>query len=151
MMSKHRTAAAGFVVVVGLACVLPPTREEMTWYLADSEGQAASYAEYMTEWPKGRHYAEARSDFVNRTMVEAKLAMIADANKKKNTEKADPDAGRKRKEKLERFFWQEVTKENTVESYHNYLQRYPTGLFAAQAHRQMDDLPRQSTTNSTTQ
>ena len=104
---------------------------------------------YLDDWPKGFHFAQAKKQYEDRTWSDTKRAMIAEAIKKKKAETADPDASRKRKEKLERFFWQEVTNENTAESYHDYLLRYPGGLFASDARRQMDTLSRQSGGDST--
>ena len=128
------------VVVLAVVFALPATRDELDWRWTASHDQAADYMQYFTDWPKGRHVAEAHTRYENRTWVDTKKALISEAIKKHKA--ADPNARKERKERMERFFWKEVTNENTVVSYNDYLQRYPTGQFAALARRQIDDLNR---------
>ena len=53
---------------------------------------------------------------------------------------ADPDAIKEKKARNERFFWKQVTVENTAASYQNYLERFPEGEFVAEARRKIDEL-----------
>jgi hypothetical protein len=133
----------GIVVLLALIFALPATRDELDWRWAESRDQATDYMEYYTDWPKGRHAAEARLCYKERTWSDTKRAMINEAVKKYTSANSDPTARKELRARRERFFWKEVTNENTVLSYKDYLMRYPAGQFAAQARRQIDDLTRQ--------
>ena len=144
MKSKKKAAVVCCLLVVAGVAFVPATRDELDWYWAESENEAPDYMRYLTDWPNGRHEAEARERYEQRTWKDKNRALIAEAVKKNNAPKADANAGHLRHEKLEKFFWGQVTTENTVASYQGYLQRYPNGIFAAQARQRLDDLARQS-------
>jgi hypothetical protein len=134
----------GIVVFLALIFALPATRDELDWLWTESRDQATDYLQYYTDRPKGRHAAEARLCYKERTWIDTKKAMINEAIKKHSAAKSDPEARKERRTRLERFFWKQVTNENTVLSYKDYLTRYPAGEFAAEARRQIDDLTRQA-------
>jgi hypothetical protein len=138
----------GIVVFLALIFALPATRDELNWRWTESRDQATDYMQYYTDWPKGRHTAEARLCYKERTWSDTKRAMINEALKKHSTAQSDPEARKERRARLECFFWKQVTNENTVLSYKDYLMRYPTGQFAAEARRQIDDLTRQAASKS---
>jgi hypothetical protein len=149
MKSKKIAVFLGVVIFLALLAALPATRDELDWRWTLSRDQAADYKLYFTDWPKGRHVVEARQCYEQRTWADTKRAMINEALKKKAAAETDPDAIMERKMRQERFYWKEVTNENTIVSYQDYLQRYPAGEFAAQARRLIDDLTRQGAgTNS---
>jgi hypothetical protein len=139
---NKKTVFLGIVVVLALLFALPATRDELEWRWTESRDKAADYMLYYTDWPKGRHAAEARLCYKERTWSDTKRAMIYEAIKKNSAAKPDPEARKERRARLERFFWKQVTNENTVLSYKDYLMRYPAGEFTAQARRQIDDLTR---------
>jgi hypothetical protein len=134
----------GIIVFLALIFALPATRDELDWRWTESRDQATDYMQYYTDWPKGRHTAEAKLCYKERTWSDTKRAMINEAIKKHSAAKSSPEARKERRARLERFFWKEVTNENTVLSYKDYLLRYPAGQFAAQARRQIDELTRQA-------
>jgi hypothetical protein len=138
----------GIVVVLALLFALPATRDELDWRWTVSRDQAPDYMQYYTDWPKGRHTAEARLRYEQRTWSDTKRAMIYEAIKKNSAAKADPEARKERRARLERFFWKQVTNENTLFSYKDYLMRYPAGEFAAEARRQIADPSRQAASGS---
>jgi hypothetical protein len=82
--------------------------------------------------------------YEQRIWAETKRAMIAEATRNHKSED-DPDAVQQKKARRERFFWREVTNENTAASYSEYLRRYPNGQFTAEAHDKVDELSRQGT------
>jgi hypothetical protein len=138
MKSKQNAILLGIIVVLALLFALPATRDELDWRWTQSRDQEADYMQYLTDWPKGRHIAEARLRYEQRTWIDAKKAMINEAIKQNKMEKSDPEAQQERRQRLERFFWKQVTNENTVVSYQDYLLRYPNGDFAAEARRQIE-------------
>jgi hypothetical protein len=138
----------GIVAVLALLFAMPGTHDELVWWWTVSRDQAADYMQYYTDWPKGWHAAEARLRYEQRTWKATTRAMINEANKKYTAANSDPNAGKERQARLERFFWKQVTNENTIPSYKDYLTRYPAGQFTAQARRQIDDLNRQAASGS---
>jgi hypothetical protein len=153
MKFKKKAAFLAVVAFLALLFALPATRDELDWYWTESRDQAADYMRYYTDWPKGWHTVEARLRYEQRAWSDTKRAMINEALKKNSTAKSDPEAIKERRVRKERFFWKEVTVENTIVSYNDYLQRYPAGEFADQARRRIDDLRQpeggSATTNST--
>ena len=148
MKYKKKAAFLGVLVFVALVIALPATRDELEWYWTKSRDQVPDYVRYCADWPKGRHIVEARQLFEERTWNDTKRAMINEAIKRHSADQSDPEARQERKLRLELFFWKEVTNENTILSYKDYLMRYPAGQFAPQAHRKIDDLTRQQSSES---
>jgi hypothetical protein len=143
MKFKKKAVFLGVIALLALLFALPATRDELDWFWTESRDQASDYAQYNTDWPKGRHIAEAKLRYEQRTWSDTKQAMIADALKKHSTAQSDPEARKERRARQERFFWKEVTNENTIFMYQDYLQRYPVGEFADQARHRIDELTRQ--------
>jgi hypothetical protein len=143
MKFKKKAAFPGIVILLGLLFALPAMRDELDWCWTESRDQAPDYMRYLADWPKGRHTVEARQRYEQRTWSDTKRAMINEALKKHAAAQSDPEAIKEKKARKERFFWKQVTVENTLVSYQDYLQRYPAGEFADQARRRIDDLARQ--------
>jgi hypothetical protein len=142
MKFKKKAVLFGILVLFALLIALPATRDELEWYWAESRDQATDYMRYSADWPNGRHTVEARLCYEQRTWSDTKRAMINEAIKKHSAAQSDPEARKERKLRLELFFWKQVTNENTVLSYKDYLQRYPAGQFADQARHRIADLTR---------
>lgn len=149
MKLKKKTVFIGTVILLGLLYALPATRDEMDWCWTESRDQAPDYMRYYTEWPKGIHVIEAKQRYDQRTWSDTKRAMIAEALKKHAASKTDPEAIKEKKTRKERFFWKQVSFENTIISYNDYLQRYPDGEFAAPARQRIDELTRQASSAGT--
>jgi hypothetical protein len=145
---NRKAVFLGIVVFLALIFALPATRDELDWRWTESRDQATDYMQYYTDWPKGRHTAEARRCYKERTWSDTKRAMINEAIKKNSAGKSSPEARKERLARLERFFWKQVTNENTILSYKDYLTRYPSGEFAAQARHEIDDLTRKTASES---
>ena len=135
MHFNKKTVFLGFIVLAVVVCSLPITRDELDWRWAESRDQADDFMRYSTDWPHGRHAAEARLRYDQRVWAETKKAMIREAYKKTPVARTNSAVRLERLSRLEHFFWNEVTNANTAESYQDYLYRYPSGQFAPQARR----------------
>jgi hypothetical protein len=156
MNFKRIAVFFGIVILLALLFSLPPMRDELSWCWAESRDEASDYMRYLDEWPKGRHIAEAKARYEQRSWKDTTRAMINEALKKHAASKTDPDTIQEKKVRQERFFWKQASIENTIVSYQDYLQHYPAGEFSGQAHRRIDDLRNQGAgggagTNSTSQ
>lgn len=150
MKNKKKVVFLVFVACLALFFALPATRAQLDWYWTESRDDAADYLRYSMDWPNSPHAIEARLRYEQKTWNDTKRAMIAEALKKRAAVNSDPAAVKARRQRQERFFWRQVTNENTIVSYQDYLQRYPSGEFASQAHRQLDALKQQAATDAAT-
>ncbi len=148
MKFKKKAAFLAVVAFFALLLAFPATRDELDWCWTAFRDQTADYMRYYSEWPEGLHAVEARLRYEQRTWSDTKKAMINEALKKISAAKSDPEAAKERRARREHFFWKQVTNENTVVSYNDYLQRYPAGEFTNEARRRIDDLTRQTDSGS---
>jgi hypothetical protein len=125
-----------------LADFLPATREEISWWWAESHDHSYNYLRYLSDWPKGRHVAEARVLVEERQRYEAKRAQIRQAYAAVALGKAEsePASPRELQTRRETFFWNKARQANTVESYNDYLHEFPNGAYAAQARNKIKAL-----------
>jgi hypothetical protein len=138
---NKKTVVVGFIVFLGLIYALPVTRDELDWRWADAKDQAADFMRYYTDWPHGRHVVEAHLRYDQRVWDDTKKAMIRDAYKQHALTGTNANTMREEKHaRMEQFFWKEATLANTVDSYQDYLNRYPAGHFAARARQQIATL-----------
>ena len=140
MHLNKKTVFLGFIVMAVVVCSLPITRDEVDWRWAESRDQAVDFMRYSTDWPHGRHVVEARIRYDQRTWADTKKAMIRDAYLHNAGPQTNAAVRQERQTRKERFFWKQVTTANTLDSYQDYLSRYPTGQFAAQAREQIASL-----------
>jgi hypothetical protein len=132
-----------FIVAIGtMVAIVPATRDEVSWWWADSHDHAADFTGYLETWPKGRHAAEARLKYRQRQWVETEQAMIHQAYQEASHASPEADAEYRKEKRLRRdaFFWKAASSTDTVEAYGDYLKQYPKGQFARQAHARIEAL-----------
>jgi len=141
-MSRSRKILLVIIALAVLADFLPVTRDELAWWWASSQKHSDDYLNYLSDWPNGRHVAEARIASFQRLRAETKRAAIRQAytmvSMASATNAATVAARRLEKAtKLDNFFWKKATDGNTVASYNNYLEQFPQGRHAAEARQKM--------------
>jgi len=141
-MNRSRKLLLVIVALVVLADFLPVTREEFSWWWAQSHDHSADYLHYLSDWPKGRHVAAARTLFEERQRAELKRTQIRQAYLAASQVKSSSDADSRREQRLRRdsFFWKQATTVNTIESYNDYLREFPQGGYSAQARQKIQAL-----------
>lgn len=127
------------------AYVLPVTRDEFSWWWAESHNHSNYYFHYLDNWPKGRHVVEARLFCLERQRAEATRADIRKVTTMYSM--ASPaDAGteaayrRERAARKDNFSWKQATNLDTSASYHDYLSQFPKGLHASAARQKIQSL-----------
>jgi serine/threonine protein kinase len=104
--------------------------EKDLWRSTRKSADARNYANYLAEFPNGRHAADARAwlkrDAGQRALAqsEAKSPTTADA-------RASAPAGRNARESDDELDWASTVARNQPTSYEGYLARHPKGRFAA--------------------
>jgi hypothetical protein len=131
-----------FIVIAAAIALLPVTRDELSWWWAESHDRSTDFTNYLEVWPNGRHVAEARLKYTQRHWVETEKAMIHQAYQEASHSTPEADAEYRKEKRLRRdsFFWKAATNANTLQSYKDYLQQFPKGQFARQAHARLDAL-----------
>lgn len=124
---------------------LPATRDELTWWWAESHGHSDNYLTYLSDWPEGRHAAGARLLCEQRRWAETKRAEIRTADTMAlmaSPSNADSEAKYRREKELrhDNFLWKQTTHENTLFSYRDYLNQYPSGLHSSEARQKIQAL-----------
>ena len=97
--------------------------DERDWQNTLRRDTIAAYEEYLENWPEGLHAAKARE-----IIAERKAA--AEARAKDAAERAAQEAGD----------WETAARENTVQSYEQYLAKHPTGAHADEARSRIASL-----------
>ena len=69
------------ILCLALLYALPFTREEMDWQWTKSLDHSDAYQQFMADWPRSWHDAEAQVLYEERVWAETKRAMIAEATK----------------------------------------------------------------------
>ena len=127
-MNRSRKLLLAIVALVVLADFLPVTREEFSWWWAQS-GETG--------------LRESNSLLTGkRTGTSSKNTQIRQAYLAASQVKSNTDAANRREQRLRRdgFFWKQATTANTIESYNDYLREYPQGGYAAQARQKIQAL-----------
>jgi hypothetical protein len=64
-MTRSRKVLLVIIALAVLADFLPVTREEFSWWWAQSHNHSADYLRYLSDWPAGRHdlVTSAQADF----------------------------------------------------------------------------------------
>jgi hypothetical protein len=141
-MTRSRKLLLVIIALAVLADFLPVTREEFSWWWAQSRDHSADYLHYLSVWPAGRHVAAARALFEERQRAELKRAEIRQAYLEASQAKSETDAAYRREQRRRRdsFFWKRATTANTIESYNDYLREFPQGGYSAQARKKIQAL-----------
>jgi hypothetical protein len=146
-MTRSRKVLLVIILLVLLADFLPATREELSWWWAESHDHSANYLHYLSVWPAGRHLAAARILYEERQRTELVRTQIRQANDTTSQTKTEIDAAYRREQQTrrDRFFWKQASTANTIESYNNYLREFPQGSFSAQARKCIQALSQPAT------
>jgi len=147
MNGKKKASIGILIAVLGLLAAMPAVRDEFAWWRAALEDSPPEYELYFTDWPNGLHVGDARLRYKALTWDDTKRAMIADAIKKHATEQSNPEARNERKQRMELLWWKQVTNQNTLFGYQDYLQHYPQGAHAAEVQRRIAILSSQNSTD----
>jgi hypothetical protein len=141
-----RIGAVILLFIIAIAAFLPAIREEMSWLWADSHERAADYETYMEDWPNGRHAADARVKYYQRTWVEREKSKIHQAYHEASSSAAASDSEYRKQQQTRRdaFSWKAATNGDTLQSYQNYLHQFPNGQFARQARARINALSQNS-------
>lgn len=141
-MTRSRKLLLVIIALVVLADFLPATREEFSWWWAESHDHAADYLRYLSKWPAGRHIVAAHRFFEERQRAELTRAQIRQANLAASQTKTESDTAYRRdlRARRENFFWQQATTANTIEGYNDYLREFPQGKYASQARVKIQSL-----------
>jgi hypothetical protein len=136
-MTRSRKFLLVLIALVVLADFLPVTREEFSWWWAESRDHAADYSRYLSAWRDGRHVAAARILLEQRQRAELKRAEIRQAYLTASQTKSATDAASRREQRIRRdnFFWKRAITANTLESYNDYLREFPQGSYSAEARK----------------
>jgi hypothetical protein len=142
-MTRTRAVVLLFIIVIaGAIAFLPATRDELSWWWADSHDHAADFVTYLMAWPNGRHAADARLKYKQRRWVETEQALIHQAYQEASHSSPEADAEYRKEKRLRQdaFFWKAAAKSDTLESYGDYLEQFPKGQFVRQARARIDEL-----------
>ena len=142
-MTRTRAVVLLFVVVIGAAvALLPATRDELSWWWAESHGHASDFMKYLEVWPNGRHVAEARVNYNQRRWIETEEALIRQAYQEASHPSPAAEAEYRKEKRLRQdaFFWKAAASVNTAQAYQDYLRQFPEGQFAGQARARIDAL-----------
>ena len=137
-----RVGAVVLLFIILIAALLPAAREEVSWLWADSHDSAAEFNSYLEDWPSGRHAADARLKYYQRTWIEREKSKIHQAYQEASRSGPESDAEYRKQQQTRRdaFSWKAATNGDTLQSYQNYLQQFPNGQFARQARARINAL-----------
>jgi hypothetical protein len=143
-MTGSRKVLLVIVALALLADFLPVTRDELSWWWAESHDHSSDYLRYLSDRPHGRHAVQAAVLNVLRQQAETKRTLIRQAYQQAAATNSEAEAAYRKEQRQwqEAFFWKRATVSNTVDSYKAYLQQYPSGQHAAQARRLVETLGR---------
>jgi len=132
------------------AYFLPVTRDEFSWWWAKSHNHSDNYFRYQSDWPKGRHVAEARVFCAERQRAETTRAGILQAEtmaSMASPRNKDEEAAylRDRATRRDSFSWKRATNLDTISSYQDYLSQFPAGQHVGEARRKLQSLGQPAT------
>lgn len=97
--------------------------DNKAWNIAEQRGTISGYEDYLEAWPEGLHAAKAQERIDE---MKAKAEAIAkDAAERAAQEKSD---------------WDSAARDNTIDSYGQFLTKHPAGQYADEAQSRIDRL-----------
>jgi len=145
-MTGSRKVLLTILALALTAYVLPMTRDELSWWWAQSHNHSNDYFHYLSEWPKGRHVAEARLSCLERQRAEATRAGIRQAPM--TNFQAETAYRRELALRRDNFSWRRATNLDTLASYNGYLSQFPAGLHVGAARQKIQSLGQSATQNT---
>jgi formylglycine-generating enzyme required for sulfatase activity len=121
--------------------ILPKTADQIddeAWDSIKDSGDVASLDEYIKQYPKGRHLAQARIA-VTKAKSDAKRVALASPTSSQ-TSSVSVAGNSVTPNDPEFTFWQAVTTSNTVDDYSVYLQQFPKGRYVPLARQRIQKL-----------
>jgi TonB family protein len=107
---------------------LLPDTEADQWAEVKATGTRESLEAYLAQYPKGKYVVLARAGLKKfddaEKAINAKLALEAKQARQRDEQQA---------RQVEQAAWDEARTSNTADSYSVYLEKYPSGRFAAQS------------------
>lgn len=97
--------------------------DNKAWTIAEQRNTISGYEDYLQSWPEGLHASKARERI-------AQMKARAEAIAKDAAERAAQDTQD----------WEAAAKQNTIDSYGQYLTKHPAGKYIDQAQERMDRL-----------
>jgi hypothetical protein len=148
-MKATKIIGVAVLILIGVG-LLPPTRDALKWHFASSGDKTQDYAEYLAAWPDGRHAAEARSRYDERSWADAQAGKTLESYR--HYEQTHPSGTHlaEARTRIEDLTWQQSTNTDSIQSLEAYLKSYDTGRFAAAARTRIEDLAWQQSTNANT-
>jgi hypothetical protein len=152
-MTGSRKVLLVLAALAVTAYSLPVTRDEISWWWAQSHDHSDNYLRYLSNWPAGRHVVEARVCCTQRQWAESKRAEIRQAAtmaSMASPRSSEEDAAyhRERATREDNFFWKRATNLDTISSYQDYLRQFPTGGHAGEARQKLQSLGQPATETS---
>jgi hypothetical protein len=132
-MKKFLIFVGVLAVIAAALFIIPSTRDEIQWRLANSKDTTAGYEAYLKAWPNGRHAVEAgeKHDALGWAEAQSAGAVIGFQNylKLHPQGKHVSDA----RDSIENLYWQKASQANTIAAYRVFLEGQPNGKHAAEA------------------
>ena len=132
-MKKLGIVLVVLAVAAAALWVIPSTRDEIQWRLADHKNTTASYESYLKTWPQGRHAIEAAGLYDERGWADAQAANTPDGFKQYVVLHGAGKHVAEANDSLEGFKWREASQANTIAAYRAFAEALPQGKHAAEA------------------
>lgn len=117
-----------FILVIALFFACSSNQDKDAWESSKSNNTIESYEQYLTEYPDGRHVADANEAiqdlyFQKAGDNQANLLEIYDDYVSKYPQG-------KYSEQFETMIYNKATEQNSVQAFEDYLQRFPNGKYS---------------------
>jgi hypothetical protein len=138
-MKATKIVGVAILLLIGVG-LLPSTRDAFKWHFASSRDKAQGYAEYLRAWPNGRHAAEARSRYDERSWTDAQTAKTLESYRQyEQTHPAGTHLAEARI-RIETLELNQALGAGTPLPVREFLKQYPNSSHADTAQRQLGSL-----------